>query len=174
MDILITISVLLLVFAFHQYFLSTAIFILRKSKSSQLEELTRKTPVNEFWPARAKQELPNHWVTSKRFKRFVSLPWFLYAPPFLLFVLAIFIVATGAVVGTGPWWFGIYHLILAVDIVWLLKMKREIIEQTVIERFWLIFPTIRYPKKILNVIFQPCWAVVPFIIMIIVVTMIRK
>ncbi|MFA4818297.1 MAG: hypothetical protein WC621_00455 [Patescibacteria group bacterium] len=173
-NILMNISVLLLIFGLHQNFLSVAIFILRKNKAAQWKELSQKTPMNEFVPAETIQKWQGHWATSEKFKRAVNLPWFLYVFPSFIFVGTIFVVATLMVIKSELWWVGIYHLILVADLIWLLKMKGEVIEQTKIEKFWFIFPTIKFPSKILNIIFQPIWTIAPFIILIVIAALIKK
>ncbi len=167
-DTLMYVSVFLLVFVLHQDCLSGAIFILRKNKIAQGKGLSQKTSMDELVPVEITRKWQGHWTTSKKFKRAVNLQWFIFLFPFFIFVGAIFVVATSAVILGGFWWVGIYHLILIADLIWLLKMKKEVIAQTIIEKFWVIFPTIKYPKKILNIIFQPNWAIIISLIIIII------
>lgn len=169
MDLLLTISVWLMVFGFHQYFLSTAIFILRKNKDKQKEELLKQEEV--LFPSNTRE---NVMELMRRHKNLFTYPWFFYTPFFLLFVLTILILITLMIVKNGFWWLSIYYLILSINIIWLLKMKKEIINQTTLERLWFIFPTIKYPKKILNIIFQPGWTIIPFIISVIIVHLLKK
>ncbi|OQX71290.1 hypothetical protein B6D52_02050 [Candidatus Parcubacteria bacterium 4484_255] len=173
-DIISWLFPIALVLALHQYFLSITIFIIQKKKIAQRENILNDYVdfVNLAVAPRLRAKVVNKYV--KFYVKLLSFCWVYVLPVVMIFfLLTIFVIISLMVIINGFWWFAIYYFILLIDIIVLVRIDKNILRNTHIDRLWFFFPGICYPKKVLNFVFQPAW-LIWIVLLILIISIVFK
>jgi len=156
LDFLLPISAFGILFAIHQFFISAIFFILRMRK----EEV--KCALSTFSQDKYRMG-----------KEHVSIGSIFMVCFYGLFLLAIIIVCFFGIFSSKIDEFSIYFVFLVIDVFILMKINKNYLIDTLYGTTGRGLILLKYPKKWMNLFFQPSWSLLFFFIAIILYVIFR-